>query len=50
MTVNTNLGYGKGWRLSFHQTIKKVNIGGTDYYQHTEGDGTVHYFYKNTEE
>lgn len=46
---NTNLGYGKGWRLSFHQTIKKVNIGGTDYYQHTEGDGTVHYFYKNTE-
>ena len=46
---DTNLGYGKGWRLSFHQTIKKVNIGGTDYYQHTEGDGTVHYFYKNTE-
>ena len=46
---NTNLGYGKGWRLSFHQTIKKVNIGGTDYYQHIEGDGTVHYFYKNTE-
>lgn len=46
---NTNLGYGKGRRLSFHQTIKKVNIGGTDYYQHTEGDGTVHYFYKNTE-
>ena len=46
---NTNLGYGKGWRLSFHQTIKKVNIAGTDYYQHTEGDGTIHYFYHNTE-
>ncbi len=46
---NTNLGYGKGWRLSFHQTIKKVNIAGTDYYQHVEGDGTVHYFYNNTE-
>jgi RHS repeat-associated protein len=42
---NTNIGYGYGYRLSYHQTMKKVDIAGTDYYQHVEGDGTVHYFY-----
>ena len=40
-----NLGYGYGFTLSYHQTLKKVKIAGTDYYQHTDGDGTVHYFY-----
>ena len=40
-----NLGYGYGFALSYHQTLKKVKIAGTDYYQHTDGDGTVHYFY-----
>ncbi len=39
-----NLGYGNGFRLSYHQTIEKVSIGGTDYYKHVDGDGTVHYF------
>ena len=38
-------GYGYGFALSYHQTLKKVKIAGTDYYQHTDGDGTVHYFY-----
>ena len=40
-----NLGYGLGFRLNYHQTLKKVTIAGTDYYQHVDGDGTVHYFY-----
>ena len=44
-----NLGYGYGFALSYHQTLKKVKIGGTDYYQHMDGDGTVHYFYYNTQ-
>ncbi len=44
-----NLGYGLGWRLSLHETIEKVKIGETDYYKHVEGDGTVHYFYYDTE-
>lgn len=44
----TNLGYGYGWRLSYHQTLRKTEIGGTTYYKHTEGDGTIHYFYYNT--
>lgn len=42
---DVNIGYGSGFRLNYHQTIKKVTISGTDYYRHTDGDGTVHYFY-----
>ena len=45
----TNLGYGNGFRLSYHQTLEKVNITGTEYYRHTDGDGTVHYFYYDSE-
>ena len=44
-----NLGYGYGFALSYHQTLKKLKIAGTDYYQHVDGDGTVHYFYYDTE-
>lgn len=40
-----NIGYGNGFRLSYHQTLKKVTIAGTEYYKHVDGDGTVHYFY-----
>lgn len=43
-----NIGYGNGFCLNYHQTLKKVKIAGTDYYQHTDGDGTVHYFYYDT--
>ena len=46
----TNLGYGRGFSLSYHQTLKKVSIAGTEYYQHTDGDGTVHYFFYDTKE
>ncbi|MDO4337443.1 MAG: RHS repeat-associated core domain-containing protein [Eubacteriales bacterium] len=41
---NENLGYGNGFRLSYHQTLKKVTIAGVEYYRHVDGDGTVHYF------
>lgn len=40
-----NLGYGYGFALNYHQTLVKTKIGSTDYYKHTDGDGTVHYFY-----
>ncbi len=39
-----DIGYGYGVRLNYHQTIRKVTIAGTEYYKHTDGDGTVHYF------
>ena len=45
---DTNIGYGKGFRLNYHQKVEKHTIAGTDYYRHTEGDGTVHYFFYDT--
>ena len=41
---DTDIGYGYGVRLNYHQTIRKITIAGTEYYKHTDGDGTVHYF------
>ena len=39
--------FGKGWRLSFKQELKAT--GDTDYpYVLIDGDGTSHYFYKDT--
>lgn len=45
---NTDVGYGYGWRVNYHQTIKKEVIGQNTYYCHTDGDGTKHYFVKDT--
>ena len=45
---DTNIGYGKGFRLSCHQKVEQKTIAGTVYYKHVEGDGTVHYFYYDT--
>lgn len=46
----TDLGYGYGLALNYHQTLVKTKIGGTDYYKHTDGDGTIHYFYYDSTE
>ena len=43
-------GYGYGFALNYHQTLVKTKIGGTDYYKHTDGDGTIHYFYYDSTE
>lgn len=40
-----DLGYGNGFALNYYQTLNKVTIGGTEYYKHVDGDGTIHYFY-----
>ena len=45
---DTDIGYGKGIRLNYHQTIEKVTIGDIDYYKHVDGDGTAHYFVKDS--
>lgn len=46
----TDLGYGYGFALNYHQTLVKTKVGGTDYYKHTDGDGTIHYFYYDSTE
>lgn len=46
---DTDIGYGNGFRLSYHQIVRKVTIGETDYYKHTDGDGTDHYFVYDSE-
>lgn len=46
----TDLGYGYGFALNYHQTLVKTKIGGTDYYKHTDGDDTIHYFYYDSTE
>ena len=43
------IGYGAGFRLNYHQIVKKVKVGETDYYRYIDGDGTGHYFYENKE-
>ncbi|MCI6996144.1 MAG: DNRLRE domain-containing protein, partial [Eubacterium sp.] len=40
----TNIGYGNGWRLNYHQTIREQTITGVKYYIYTDEDGTLHYF------
>ena len=43
-----DIGYGKGFRLNYHQTMTAKKIGSTDYYCQTDGDGTRRYFAKDT--
>lgn len=40
---DTDIYYGKGWRLNLSQNLKYQNIGGVEYYIYTDGDGTKHY-------
>lgn len=42
-----SIGYGRGFRLNYYQTIQKIKIGETDYYRHMDEDGTAHYFYED---
>ena len=40
----TDIGYGKGWRSSYSQSLEQVTVSGTTYYKWTDGDGTRIYF------
>lgn len=40
----TDIGYGLGFRLNYHQTIESLTLSNTQYYKQVDGDGTAHYF------
>ena len=42
-------GYGKGFCLNYYQTIASETIGDTQYYRYQDGDGTIHYFYHDSD-
>jgi len=42
---DTDIGYGKGWKLNIQQRITEEVINGTTYYKYFDSDGTNHYFY-----
>lgn len=44
VVLNNNDGYGLGYRLSLHQTIREQLINGKTYLEYTDEDGTMHYF------
>ena len=54
---NTNdkdrdIGYGNGWRINYAQSVEAVSLKNrtttSTYYRHTDGDGTRHYYVKQT--
>ena len=45
----SGMNIGRGWRLSVQETVVKQVIGSTTYYIYSDGDGTEHYFYYDTE-
>ncbi len=47
--LNNNIGYGKGFRLNFTQTLKEENIDGVTYLEYVDEDGTIHYFVKEND-
>lgn len=44
VVLNNNIGYGLGYKLSLHQTIKEQVIDGRTYLEYLDSDGTLHYF------
>lgn len=50
VVLNNNYGYGLGYKLNYHQTIKEVTIDEIEYLEYLDGDGTLHYFRKNNDD
>ena len=44
VVLNSNLGYGLGYRLNLSQTIKETTIDDRKYLEYVDSDGTIHYF------
>lgn len=44
VVLGNDIGYGLGYRLNLHQTIKEQLIDGKTYLEYTDEDGTLHYF------
>ena len=47
-TLGLDMSVGSGWTLDCVQKIEPVTISGIAYLKYYDGDGTVHYFLKNT--
>lgn len=50
VVLNNNTIYGKGYKLTYDQTIENVAISGVQKLKYTDGDGTVHYFHVEDDE
>lgn len=46
VVLNKDIGFGKGYKLNYYQTIKKIEIYGEEYLEYEDEDGTLHYFQK----
>lgn len=44
VVLNNNYGYGLGYKLNLHQTIREQQIDGKTYLEYNDEDGTLHYF------
>lgn len=44
VVLNNDLGYGLGWKLNLHETIKETEIDNNNYLEYLDADGTLHYF------
>lgn len=44
VVLNKDIGYGRGYKINYWQTIKKVTISGIDYLEYYDENGTTHYF------
>ena len=42
--LQNNIGYGLGYKLNYHQTIKETQIEEINYLEYVDADGTIHYF------
>lgn len=42
--LNSDIGYGVGYRFNLHQTIRSVLIDSVNYLEYIDEDGTIHYF------
>lgn len=42
--LNKSIGYGLGFKLNYHQTIKETIIDEITYLEYVDEDGTIHYF------
>ncbi|MGN1371988.1 MAG: DNRLRE domain-containing protein [Candidatus Coprovivens sp.] len=47
--LGSNYGYGLGIKPNLIQTIKEVTIDDIEVLEYTDEDGTIHYFYKSTD-
>ena len=45
---DTDIGYGKGFRLNLSQTLEATKIGGNEYLKYIDEDATAHYLLKDT--